>query len=414
MEAIRVKAFVRGETQVIGRSVLKQWVALSVCVAFVMSCKESSSTPPPESESDLLQAQVLSAAGSCTFTELQRFQTQVQTLKGATTALASTPSAETQAAAKEAFRQAMRQWQRLEVMRWGPAAARTAPGGQDLREPLYSWPLINRCAMEELVVSQAYQEPSFSRALVNRRGLGALEYLLFYEGEDTVCSASSAIVSSGSWAALSTDERAARKRAYADAAAADLLASTETLVNAWAPEDGNFLNTVATAGAGNATLPSQQLALNALSDALFYVESDVKDMKLARPLGLRDCETGICPEALESLYAGQSKAEIKANVVGFRQIFEGCGADHAGLGFDDLLEARGAHALALSMRAHAIELEAAIDAIGEEDLALALSADKASVRKVYDELKDMTDILKTEFVSVLDLELPMSLEGDND
>jgi hypothetical protein len=40
--------------------------------------------------------------------------------------------------------------------------------------------------------------------------------------------------------------------------------------------------------------------------------------------------------------------------------------------------------------------------------------DKASVRAFYDALKGVTDLLKTEVVTVLDLELPQTLEGDND
>ena len=40
--------------------------------------------------------------------------------------------------------------------------------------------------------------------------------------------------------------------------------------------------------------------------------------------------------------------------------------------------------------------------------------DPASVRALYDAVKRVTDLLKTEFVGVLDLSRPMGAEGDND
>jgi hypothetical protein len=36
------------------------------------------------------------------------------------------------------------------------------------------------------------------------------------------------------------------------------------------------------------------------------------------------------------------------------------------------------------------------------------------VRALYDAVKGVTDVLKTEVVTVLDLELPQKVEGDND
>ena len=42
------------------------------------------------------------------------------------------------------------------------------------------------------------------------------------------------------------------------------------------------------------------------------------------------------------------------------------------------------------------------------------AAPHTQVRALYDAVKGVTDLLKTELISVLDLELPTSLEGDND
>jgi predicted lipoprotein len=305
-------------------------------------------------------------------------------------------------------------WQVAEVMQVGPAATRGMPGGQEIRDNIYSWPLVSRCAVEEQIVSRGYTGAAFTSGLVTRRGLFALEYLLFYEGADTACPSTSAIVSQGTWAALSAEERESRKRAYAAVVANDLQARAQALVTAWDAGGGNFVHTLESAGSGNAVYASSQAALNAVSDALFYVDYELKDLKLAKPLGMRECTTDTCPEFLESPFAHRSKANLRANVVGFRRIVEGCGANFEGTGFDDLLEAAGATELTATLRQRTAALSTAIDSLPGQDLAVPLAQNKASVRALYDSVKGVTDVLKTELVTVLDLELPQKVEGDND
>ncbi|WP_434383680.1 imelysin family protein [Melittangium boletus] len=378
------------------------------------ACRESTSKPRPPTGADTVRAELLSAAGTCVLTTAREFQTRAVALEQAAQAYAAGPDASTRDAARTAYGRAMDTWQQLEVMQVGPAAPRSQPGGGDVRDNIYSWPLINRCSIEEQVVSKGYESSGFNTTLVTRRGLFVLEYLFYYEGADTACGASSPIVSSGSWAALSEAEREARKRAYAGVLATDVRARADELVRAWDAGGGDFQRTLATAGSGNAVYPSTQLGMNALSDALFYVEGIVKDQKLARPLGLRDCESSICPEALESPFARRTKANLRANLEGFRRVFEGCGTNYEGVGFDDVLTAAGSEALATKMRERLVSAQAALDAIQAPTLHEALEKDKASVRTLYDRVKSVTDVLKTELVSVLDLELPSTLEGDND
>ncbi len=368
----------------------------------------------PEPVDALSRQELLGAFGACALDSARGFQQQLQVLAPAVAQLHSQPDSASAEAARAAFLDALDAWQVAEVMRFGPAASRTTPGGEDLRDHIYSFPLISRCAVEEQLVSKAYESPDFGNSLINRRGLAALEYLLFYAGEDTACPASSSIVSSGSWAALGGPERAARKRAYAVAVTNDLSARAAALVNAWDESGGNFLATFSSAGPENTVYPSTQLALNQVSDALFYIEREVKDLKLARPLGLRDCASATCPEWVESPFSGRSKANLLANLEGFRRIMQGCQAGHEGLGFDDLLVHIGAEETWNAMRGAADQTGQAVEALEEPELQTALAQDLTSVRAVYDALKGITDLLKTDFTTVLDLELPESLEGDND
>jgi uncharacterized protein len=309
-------------------------VALAVMAALCVACSDNKPKPvdPPQGGDGGtdVRAELLGAAGACMLQTARDFQPKAEALKVAAAALRDAPDATKLQAARAAFHDAMDVWQVAEVMQVGPAAPRSSPGGAEIRDNIHAFPLSNRCAIEEQIVNKGYESASFSTSLVTRRGFLALEYLLFYEGEATACGPNSAIVSQGTWAALSTDERAARKRAYAAVVAADVSTRAQALVTAWAPEGGNFQKTLATAGAGNPVFPTTQVALNSLSDALFYVEREVKDQKLARPLGLRDCAADTCPDLLESLPAHRGRLRTGLFRAGLRRRAGGGGRGGGG------------------------------------------------------------------------------------
>jgi hypothetical protein len=126
------------------------------------------------------------------------------------------------------------------------------------------------------------------------------------------------------------------------------------------------------------------------------------------------CPSGNCPEMLESPFASRSKTNLRANLDGLRRLVEGCGDGYSGLGFDDLLTGIGHPEVAEKLRMTAGLTQPALDAIEEPDLQQALAQDKPSVRALYDAIKGVTDILKTEFVTLLDFELPEGVGGDVD
>jgi predicted lipoprotein len=395
------------------RSLLKDRSARTV-VALTLLTLTSCPGPKKPTPEGPARTEYLTAFADCAVTSTTQFEAAATQLNVATQAWAQSPSAQTQADARAAFQVAMDAWQVLEVMGDGPAADRSVAGGQDLRNDIYSWPLVSRCGVEEVIVSKGYEAPDFGTLLINKRGLAALEYLMFYEGADTACAATSTIVSSGSWAALSAGERDSRKQAYAARAAGHVLEKATALKAAWDPASGNFHKTLTNPGSDNAVYPTTQKALNAVSDALFYVEGEVKDMKLAPPLALRDCSKDVCPELLESTYAKRSRRNIEQNFEGFRRLMFGCEANHEGKGFDELLLSLSAQDHVDRLRAADAQVTAALAAIAPAELDVTLTTDKPKVRALYDANKALTDLLKTEFSTVLDLELPMSLEGDND
>jgi predicted lipoprotein len=373
----------------------------------------STATTGPDTTA-VTRAAVLEAVGACAAILYGEVATAAAKLSDAAATAAASPDPAATQAARDAWSVTIDAWQQAELIRVGPAGPASTPGGKGMRDLVYSWPLVSRCLVEQKLVGKSYEASNFfATALVNMRGLAAAEYLLFYEGTDNACSASASMNSTGTWAALSATELDARKRAYGSAVAADVAAQVKGIADTWSKAGGDFAAVLAGAGASGSIFSSDRLAMNAVSDGLFYIDIDTKDAKLGKPLGLVDCEAATCPEAVESPYARRSRTHVKNNLIGFRRVFSGCDAAGA-KGFDDLLEALGKGALAAEMNANIEGAIAAADALPSDDIAAAMEKDKAKVTALHAAIKKITNDLKTEFVSVLDLELPQSVEGDND
>lgn len=311
------------------------------------------------------------------------------------------------------FHDAMDVWQRAEAMIVGPAGSMgDVAGGEDLRDQIYSWPLANPCRVDQELVAQSY-ETAETLALepVNARGLDALEYLLFNESTENACPANLSINADGDWAALSAEEIQTRRLAYARQIGGLLVQGIEVLESEWA-ESGTFRADFVNPADGE-TYRSTREVLNGLSDALFYLEKEVKDMKLAPAAGISDCLDNVCPDKRESQYANRSLANIRANVVGFGLIYRGGTPDDDGMGFDDLLEAVSQIELDMQIEDGLAALLEAIDTL-DGTMAAELESNPDAVKNLHSLAKDVSLILKTEFVTVLDLDLPRRAEGDND
>lgn len=359
-------------------------------------------------------ALAISLAENVVLPTYRAFATACEALEASTQAYASSLASADRSAAQSAWSQAMLIWQQAELWQFGPAGAReSVAGGQDLRDEIYSWPLVNRCRVDQETVEGSFADAA---ALViepvNVRGLDALEYLLYNASTDNACSPNSAINRDGQWQALGA-ELAQRRANHAQALAAELRVRAETLRDAWEPAAGDFLGEVRRAGQSGALYGSPQQVLSALSDAMFYVDLVLKDVKMAVPAGLSDCATESCPEALESSFSGASAAHMRANLVGFEALLSGSADAPSAIGFVDLLREVNAVALADDMTA---SLAAALDAMDALNSPLrdTLAEDPQPLLEAHTAVRALTDLLKTQFLSVLDLELPQRAEGDND
>lgn len=345
------------------------------------------------------------------------FALKADALLIAADAWSKAPSDEqTKQAAQAAWREAAAQWQIAELTQLGPTGLMSeVAAGEDLRYEIYSWPQTNDCRVDIELAAKSYaQADAFATSRINVRGLDALEYLIFFSGEQNACSTQHPLNAEGTWAALSPQELAQRRADYAAAAAKLLVRDATRLVNAWSPQGDHYLKELTLAGQGSTRYGSTQEAFNAISDAMFYLEKESKDMKLGPPLGLIGCTTdcAIAPDKLESRHANASKAHLLANLEAFTLLYQG-GPSAQARGFDDLLRALGQGRLAVAFEADLAAAKAALEAIDGE-LQEALRDDPDSVVAAFNALRALVTRFRTEFISVLDLELPQRAEGDND
>lgn len=363
------------------------------------------------------QAMVTNLATNIMLPAQQQFAAQAAELSTAVgnycAALGSESVGTAKAAAQQAWQDSMALWQAVEVMQVGPL---TDNGGA-LRDTLYSWPVVSRCGVDQDIVLAESQGDAYdiSTRTPDRRGLDALEYVLFTPTLTHSCAAN--ITALQSWNDRPEVERAEARCQYAVAVAADITEQAGNLVAQWDGTQGNYLAELTQPGSGSryATI---EAAVNALSDALFYVEKQVKDHKLAEPLGLKpnSCgtsETG-CAAAVESPLSATSKANIRTNLVTLQTLYSGnvMGAE-AHLGFDDFLDAAGDSTTSAGMLASIADAISAIDNI-PGSLASAVETDYNAVSNAHGALKVVTDRLKSDFLTVLGLSIPGSAAGDGD
>jgi uncharacterized protein len=364
----------------------------------------------PVSSAPFSREALRAAAAQCATWHYCRFDSAASTLDARVQELSTAPSLPTLEAAQAAWRAAMALWSRVELFQFGPLGSKAESAGKDIfegqgiRDLIHAWPSTARCRVEDQLISQTYAARGVDAVLISGRGLFGLEYLLFYPNGDTACAANSA--TGTQWARLDGATIAVRKRAYAAALASDIAAKAKRLIEAWSPSGGNFMPVFV--GAGGA-YPGEQEVMNVLAWSLVYVEREVKDWKIGVPAGYTLTSPVTLPEAP---FAGVATESLQGNLRGFRSLFQGCGDNGEGLGFDDWLNEVGHPELAADMLVAWERAQAAVDAFPPLH-----TASIAQLDALYSTLKGLTDLLKADFFgagSPLNLELPGNVEGDTD
>ena len=394
-------------------------VALGLALVVPGCGNNGSSDPGLSDETRALRAQVLASLGQNVIVPRQEaFAVVAGDLETALAGAAASPGDSTAvSSARDAWREAMIAWQAIEMMQIGPAALRTqSQGGLDLRNRIYSWPDLNLCLVDQQTVEDGFDDPDvIAQTVGTPRGLWAIEYLLFYEATaENNCSPINSINQNGTWDAVEqAGQIQPRRLAYAAALGTLVKRGADELVAQWSSEGGNFIEELISPTRSGAVYGSAQEGLNAVSDALFYLDKETKDMKVGEPAGITMCETETCPERLESRWASHGRENVLANLRGFQAVFLG-GDEGTGLpGYDDLLVDMGAADVANDMTTAIADAITATEAI-PGTMRDALESDPPSVVAAHAAQRNVTDLLKSDFLSVLDLEAPARVAADID
>ena len=320
--------------------------------------------------------------------------------------------------ARNSWRTFANHWQTIELYQVGPAGSSVDEivGAQNFRDEVYSWPSVSTCSVDQEIISKDYEKPTFfSDELVLVYGLDALEYLLFKEfnNENTKSSCPPQVGIDTEWNTLRDDALLVqRQAAYATIIAQHIADTAKKLVDAWEPTKENYLATFSTAGDPGSIYKSSQSAINDVLAALFYLEIEVKDEKLAKPLGVAAEEFGVpSPDALESQWAHYSKQNIIANLRAFDVAFRG--GENDTFGFDDVLVSLQAQSLVTTIETDTLAAIAQLESL-PGSLQDAITNDLSSAQAVYTAVKKITDSLKGEFLTTLKLQIPREGAGDAD
>lgn len=369
------------------------------------------------SPTDTGRSALVASVGQCALSQYGSLEEKLRDLKTSVAAFATAAGGETErAAARSSFVTAMLEWQKTEAFVFGPLATKDPAvdtGGQDLRAGFYAWPLDARCAVEQVIATKAYEATDFgTTSNMAARGLSALEYLLFFEGDTNACAADDPINKNGLWP--SAAEQKARKAAYAKVVADDLEARAVALLAAWEPTKGNFLGAFTSAGHGSKIYDADNRAVSAAASAGAQLTLWLKDDKLGEPAGIVKCTKPTCPEMLESKFAKISRDHIVANLQGLKMLFFGCAADGSSVGFDDVLVGLGNEEFANRFRSDLDTAIAKVRALPDASLEQSLQTSLDQVKAARTAVKAVDTDIKVELKGVLTLTLPGNVGSDND
>lgn len=392
---------------------MRRWLILALLAG--VSCDDAPAggppvAPPEDAPSPEERAFLTSFDRDLVAPTYARMQAAAADLRAATDRWAAAPlDPAARDAAQAAWSAAMAVWQIAELLQVGPASASRA-GAAGLRDEVYSWPSQNPCRVDQEVAGGDFAGPDFAQArLVNTYGLDALEYLLFVPGDANACPPQVPPNSDGAWSALGAEGIAAGRAGYAAAVAAQVERDVARLAAAWTP----FAAELVGAGEGSAHYPSRQAAYDDIFAALFYLDLSSKDAKVGDVAGITaGCAAEACPENVESRWAGRDAAHLLANLRAAEAVLFGAAVEGA-VGFTALLERRGASALVGELRAAVDDAIAVVEAL-DRPFATLVVDDPAALPRVYAAIKRITDLLKSQFATVLNLSVPAEGASDND
>ena len=313
--------------------------------------------------------------------------TDINSLQTAATTFTETPSTNNLAAVQTAWRNAYSSWQFANAFNFGPA------GEAGLKKTLVTeiglFP-VSTTKIEAAISSGIY---NLSDANRNARGFLAVEYLLFSLTDDN-----NAVVASF--------ENTTRRQYLLDLIS-NIKTQVSTVSTAWTSYKTEFI-----ANNGTATGSGVSFLYNELVSSY----ENVKNYKVAFPLGLMAGQTATSPGDVEAYYSGASLKMLKLHIQSLENIWNGKGLNGTdGIGFKEYLDAvEGGPALVTTIQNQFTAIHAKLDALDDDKrFSDEVDTNAAPYVALQTELQKNVYNLKSEMSSLLGIAITFSsADGD--
>lgn len=338
-------------------------------------------TDPGEFDQNAMLANI---AQNVIMPALTKFEAEAAALESAVAALESTADVASLSSAREAWGRARSAWKQCQAFAFGPF---------DKITPTIDWWPADTADIDSIVASGGPFDAAFVDGLgTSKKGMSALEYLLFDPEATDADIAARLVDAAGS---------------FARALGENLSARATELRAAWDPAEGAHATAFAEAGTSSAVYKSPKDALDAVVNEIVYL-ADTAANHIADPLGLKNGGT-IAPELEESRRSDHSLRDIEDRLRGIDAVWEGRYGDTDGLGISDMVASRS-ESLAGDVRATIDAAFAAIEAV-PGTLRASLEGAPAALQTAFDDLIAVKRVLGSDVVTVLGVTLTFN---DND
>ena len=315
----------------------------------------------------------------------QEVASEAAGLKQSVDTLCNAPSMSSLETARQLWRKARGAWMRSEAMWFGPVMDRRSTG-------LLDWSPTDMSGIDRLLVEGAPATVKEIRDTLgsNRRGFGAMEYLLF--GNDTLANSGQAAPICPFLVGLATvaqDETSAILAEWVDG-----------------PEGRPVYKDYFSDRASVSMLPSAAVA--EVVRTQHFLIRDIVDVRLASAMGLRQDPAD--PSVIPGTAADNGLNDIRHELMGMRRVYEG--SEDEGLGIADLVS-QLSEDTDTRLRNQFDAAMAAMDAV-DGPFRATIEQRNPQVQTLYERLLDVQRTISTEVVSLLGVSIGFTdTDGDS-
>lgn len=358
----------------------KSTISFIFLASVILGCTDTETDPSSEFDRTAMLENV---ADNIILPRMQELKEETDALHSAVEAFAQEVSETNLAAAREAWQEAVEDWQYNSAFGFGPGELTLGSIGMVLG----TFP-VDDAAMELAIEQEDFSLNNFRRDV---RGFYALEYLLFgpQAGNDNTLSL---------YQSADGSDRLAYLRAVSD----NLKNNVDQVLSEW---NGSYRTTFIESDGTSAGSSAAQL-FNAFSQD-FEV---LKNFKVGLPAGKRPGQTSAEPEKVEAYYSGLSRRLLDEHFDAIVQLWDG----GDGLGFREYLQSvEGGPALVDATQAQINSVAQALDALPDASLSQLIEQDADAVDNLHTELQKLTRFFKSDMSSLLGIAITYN-SGDGD